>query len=339
MVLPLCFNSRHNPRVPAPFPSPMQLAAHLPPHAAITSYSLFGVPLLVRAGVISQSGLGMLNADGATVRRGGLFSMWGLTKRTCSELAPRLLPCSTARCAVPVLEVEGRTGSVRHAWPPCSTHAVQRTIRVEAGTYAAGTSYSLQAFASNACCGKGPDSPPYLFEAPPLLRWGRMQLPPCSRGSPCCRHPALAGQQALLLTHPPCSPFPLCAFQPATSQPAPALAISFTLTGAGAHQNMLRLGERFGPVGGSVLLHHAPTMSVPPAALPAGAAAQGVQAVLMPATLDYFPPGMTPPFSTKKRQFLRNTLRISHLRPHSENEFSMYCNSGNLTAAAGLSVR
>lgn len=219
-----------------------------------------------------------------------------------------LLPCSTVGCAVTVLEVEGRTGSVRHAWPPCFTLAVQRTIRFEAGTYAAGTSYSLQAFASNACCGKGPDSPPYLFEAPPLPRWGRMQLPQCSGGLPCCRHPALAGQQALLVTHPPCSPFPLCAFQPATSQPAPALAISFTLTGAGAHQNMLRLGERFGPVGGSVLLHHAPTMSVPPAALPAGAAAQGVQAVLMPATLDYFPQGMTPPFSTKKRQFLHKTF-------------------------------
>ncbi|PRW39148.1 titin [Chlorella sorokiniana] len=77
---------------------------------SITSYGIFGVPVLVRAGVISTSGMGSLNADGAT-----------------------------------------------------------RTFRFEAGTYSYGTSYTLQAFASNACCGKGPDSAPYLFEAPPLL--------------------------------------------------------------------------------------------------------------------------------------------------------------------------
>ena len=47
-------------------------AACSPHHAAITSYGLFGVPVLVRAGVISQSGLGALNADGVTVRQG-----WG----------------------------------------------------------------------------------------------------------------------------------------------------------------------------------------------------------------------------------------------------------------------
>ncbi len=53
---------------------------HAPPAAAITSYGIFGVPVLVRAGVISQSGPGILNADGVTVRAGVL--VWG----KCSEL-------------------------------------------------------------------------------------------------------------------------------------------------------------------------------------------------------------------------------------------------------------